>query len=103
MGRCRCRDVVKRGHSHSQPSEYFAVKVGAMAVAIFARVSKDGLSRYIVHARKECASRRGLETRGVDRSDAASTLVVALRIIGSVAGFGILAQIAACACPVFRL
>jgi cation diffusion facilitator family transporter len=71
------------------------VKVGALAVAIIVLVSKEALFRYMLRAAERVRSAMLVANAWHARSDAASSLVVALGIIGSLAGFRILDPIAA--------
>jgi cation diffusion facilitator family transporter len=71
------------------------VKVGALAVAIIVLVSKEALFRYMLRAAELVRSAMLVANAWHARSDAASSLVVALGIIGSLAGFRILDPIAA--------
>lgn len=71
------------------------VKVGALAVAIIVLVSKEALFRYMLRAAERVRSAMLVANAWHARSDAASSLVVTLGIIGSLAGFRILDPIAA--------
>ncbi|BBP97777.1 cation efflux protein [Burkholderia sp. SFA1] len=71
------------------------VKAGALAVAIIVLVSKEALFRYMLRAAERIRSALLVANAWHARSDAASSLVVALGIIGSLAGFRILDPIAA--------
>ncbi|SAK41939.1 cation diffusion facilitator family transporter [Caballeronia hypogeia] len=71
------------------------VKVGALAVAIIVLVSKEALFRYMLRAAERVRSAMLVANAWHARSDAASSLVVALGIIGSLAGFRVLDPIAA--------
>ncbi|BBU28884.1 cation efflux protein [Burkholderia sp. THE68] len=71
------------------------VKAGALAVAIIVLVSKEALFRYMLRAAERVRSAMLVANAWHARSDAASSLVVALGIIGSLAGFRILDPIAA--------
>ncbi|SAL18921.1 cation diffusion facilitator family transporter [Caballeronia turbans] len=71
------------------------VKVGALAVAIIVLLSKEALFRYMLRAAERVRSSMLVANAWHARSDAASSLVVALGIIGSLAGFRILDPIAA--------
>jgi cation diffusion facilitator family transporter len=71
------------------------VKAGALAVAIIVLVSKEALFRYMLRAAERIRSALLIANAWHARSDAASSLVVALGIIGSLAGFRILDPIAA--------
>ncbi|SAK73680.1 cation diffusion facilitator family transporter [Caballeronia ptereochthonis] len=67
----------------------------ALAVAIIVLVSKEALFRYMLRAAERVRSAMLVANAWHARSDAASSLVVALGIIGSLAGFRILDPIAA--------
>ena len=71
------------------------VKASALAVAIIVLVSKEALFRYMLRAAERIRSALLIANAWHARSDAASSLVVALGIIGSLAGFRILDPIAA--------
>ena len=72
-----------------------AVKAGALVVAIIVLISKEALFRYMLRAAERVRSAILVANAWHARSDAASSLVVALGIIGSLAGFRILDPIAA--------
>ncbi|HEX8826854.1 MAG TPA: cation diffusion facilitator family transporter, partial [Xanthobacteraceae bacterium] len=72
-----------------------AVKAGALVVAIIVLISKEALFRYMLRAAERVRSAMLVANAWHARSDAASSLVVALGIIGSLAGFRILDPIAA--------
>ncbi|SAK40481.1 cation diffusion facilitator family transporter [Caballeronia fortuita] len=72
-----------------------AVKASALAVALIVLVSKEALFRYMLRAAERVRSAMLVANAWHARSDAASSLVVALGIIGSLAGFRILDPIAA--------
>ncbi|KND55769.1 Cobalt-zinc-cadmium resistance protein CzcD [Candidatus Paraburkholderia schumanniana] len=67
----------------------------ALVVAIIVLVSKETLFRYMLRAAERVRSAMLVANAWHARSDAASSLVVALGIIGSLAGFRILDPIAA--------
>ena len=67
----------------------------ALVVAIIVLVSKEALFRYMLRAAERVRSAMLVANAWHARSDAASSLVVALGIIGSLAGFRILDPIAA--------
>jgi cation diffusion facilitator family transporter len=71
------------------------VKAGALVVAVIVLVSKEALFRYMLRAAERVRSAMLVANAWHARSDAASSLVVALGIIGSLAGFRILDPIAA--------
>ncbi|BAN24624.1 cation diffusion facilitator family transporter [Caballeronia insecticola] len=72
-----------------------SVHVAALGVAIIVLVSKEALFRYMLRAAERVRSAMLVANAWHARSDAASSLVVALGIIGSLAGFRILDPIAA--------
>lgn len=72
-----------------------AVHASALAVAIIVLVSKEALFRYMLRAAERVRSAMLVANAWHARSDAASSLVVALGIVGSLAGFRILDPIAA--------
>jgi cation diffusion facilitator family transporter len=72
------------------------VHASALAVAIIVLISKEALFRYMLRAAERVRSAMLIANAWHARSDAASSLVVALGIIGSLAGFRILDPIAAC-------
>ncbi|WP_244814714.1 cation diffusion facilitator family transporter [Caballeronia sp. Lep1P3] len=71
------------------------VHASALAVAITVLVSKEALFRYMLRAAQRVRSAMLVANAWHARSDAASSLVVALGIVGSIAGFRILDPIAA--------
>jgi cation diffusion facilitator family transporter len=71
------------------------VHASALAVAIIVLVSKEALFRYMLRAAERVRSAILVANAWHARSDAASSLVVALGIIGSLFGFRILDPIAA--------
>jgi hypothetical protein len=72
-----------------------AVHASALAVAIIVLVSKEALFRSMLRAAERVRSAMLVANAWHARSDAASSLVVALGIVGSLAGFRILDPIAA--------
>jgi cation diffusion facilitator family transporter len=72
-----------------------AVHASALIVAIIVLVSKEALFRYMLRAAERVRSAMLVANAWHARSDAASSLVVALGIIGSLAGFKVLDPIAA--------
>ena len=74
-----------------------AVHVSALAVAVVVLVSKEGLFRYMLREAQRVRSAMLIANAWHARSDAASSLVVALGIIGSIAGVRLLDPIAAAA------
>jgi cation diffusion facilitator family transporter len=72
-----------------------AVHVGALVVAVLALVSKEALFRYMLREAERVRSAMLIANAWHARSDAASSLVVAIGIIGSLAGVRLLDPIAA--------
>jgi cation diffusion facilitator family transporter len=72
-----------------------AVHVSALAVAVLVLVSKEGLFRYMLREAQRVRSAMLIANAWHARSDAASSLVVALGIVGSLAGVRLLDPIAA--------
>ncbi|VXC59435.1 Cation diffusion facilitator family transporter [Burkholderia sp. 8Y] len=71
------------------------VHASALVVAMIVLVSKEVLFRYMLRAAERVRSAMLVANAWHARSDAASSLVVALGIVGSIAGFRILDPIAA--------
>jgi cation diffusion facilitator family transporter len=71
------------------------VHASALAVAVIVLLSKEALFRFMLRAAERVRSALLVANAWHARSDAASSLVVALGIIGSLAGFRILDPIAA--------
>ncbi|PTB18008.1 cation-efflux pump [Trinickia symbiotica] len=71
------------------------VHVSALAVAALVLVSKEGLFRYMLREAQRVRSAMLIANAWHARSDAASSLVVAIGIIGSLAGVRLLDPIAA--------
>ncbi|WP_118181820.1 cation diffusion facilitator family transporter [Paraburkholderia phosphatilytica] len=72
-----------------------AVHASALVVAIIVLVSKEGLFRYMLREAQRVRSAMLVANAWHARSDAASSLVVAIGIIGSLAGVRLLDPIAA--------
>jgi len=72
-----------------------AVHLSALTVAVLVLVSKEGLFRYMLREAQRVRSAMLIANAWHARSDAASSLVVAIGIIGSVAGIRLLDPIAA--------
>lgn len=72
-----------------------AVHASALAVAVLVLVSKEALFRYMLREAKRVRSALLVANAWHARSDAASSLVVAIGIIGSLAGVRLLDPIAA--------
>ncbi|WP_186170134.1 cation diffusion facilitator family transporter, partial [Burkholderia gladioli] len=71
------------------------VHMSALAVAVFVLISKEGLFRYMLREAQRVRSAMLIANAWHARSDAASSLVVAIGIIGSLAGVRLLDPIAA--------
>jgi cation diffusion facilitator family transporter len=71
------------------------VHVSALVVAVVVLVSKEGLFRYMLHEAQRVRSAMLIANAWHARSDAASSLVVALGIVGSLFGVRLLDPIAA--------
>jgi cation diffusion facilitator family transporter len=72
-----------------------AVHLSALAVAVVVLLSKEGLFRYMLREAQRVRSAMLIANAWHARSDAASSLVVALGILGSIAGVRLLDPIAA--------
>jgi cation diffusion facilitator family transporter len=72
-----------------------AVHISALAVAVLVLVSKESLFRYMLREAQRVRSAMLIANAWHARSDAASSLVVALGIVGSLAGVRLLDPIAA--------
>jgi cation diffusion facilitator family transporter len=72
-----------------------AVHMSALVVAVLVLVSKEGLFRYMLREAQRVRSAMLIANAWHARSDAASSLVVALGIVGSLAGVRLLDPIAA--------
>ncbi|NYH18026.1 cation diffusion facilitator family transporter [Paraburkholderia bryophila] len=72
-----------------------AVHMSALAVAVLVLISKEGLFRYMLREAQRVRSAMLIANAWHARSDAASSLVVAIGIIGSLAGVRLLDPIAA--------
>src|SRR5258706_5838270 len=72
-----------------------AVHMSALAVAVLVLISKEGLLRYMLREPQRVRSAMLIANAWHARSDAASSLVVALGIVGSLAGVRLLDPIAA--------
>jgi len=72
-----------------------AVHLSALVVAVLVLVSKEGLFRYMLREAQRVRSAMLIANAWHARSDAASSLVVALGILGSLAGVRLLDPIAA--------
>ena len=83
--------VVKIQHPESIPQ----VHIVALWVAIFALISKEGLFRYLLAVAEKIRSGMLIANAWHARSDAASSLVVSVGIVGNLLGFTLLDPIAA--------
>ena len=72
-----------------------AVHISALAVAVLVLISKESLFRYMLREAQRVRSAMLIANAWHARSDAASSLVVALGIVGSLAGVRLLDPIAA--------
>ncbi|WP_454824451.1 cation diffusion facilitator family transporter [Paraburkholderia xenovorans] len=72
-----------------------AVHMSALAVAVLVLVSKESLFRYMLREAQRARSAMMIANAWHARSDAASSLVVAIGIVGSLAGVRLLDPIAA--------
>ncbi len=71
------------------------VGIAALWVAIGALITKESLFRYMLHTAKQLQSSMMIANAWHARSDAASSLVVGIGIIGNLAGYPILDPLAA--------
>ncbi len=71
------------------------IHVSALGVALLVLVSKEGLFRYMLREAQRVRSHMLIANAWHARSDAASSLVVAIGIVGSLAGWRLLDPIAA--------
>ena len=79
----------------STPESIPDVKPIALYVAVFTLLSKEFLFRYMLHAAERVRSSMLVANAWHSRSDAASSLVVALGIAGNLAGYPVLDAVAA--------
>lgn len=79
----------------AQPRASVAVHPVALAVALATLVAKEGLFRYMLAAALRVRSSMLVANAWHARSDAASSLVVALGLLGSLAGYPLLDPLAA--------
>ncbi|MCX8098096.1 MAG: cation diffusion facilitator family transporter [Casimicrobiaceae bacterium] len=77
------------------PNEVAPVAPAAVAMAVATLVSKEALFRYVLSVGRRTRSNLLIATAWHARSDAASSLVVAFGVAGSMAGYPILDPIAA--------
>lgn len=77
------------------PEDIPDVSIFALFVALFTLLSKEGLFRYMLKAAKAVKSSMLVANAWHARSDAASSLVVAVGILGNLLGYPILDPIAA--------
>lgn len=83
------------GHKFSNPASIPAVHSIALWVALFALAAKELLFRYMLAVAKRLRSSMLVANAWHARSDAASSLVVAIGIIGNLMGYPLLDPIAA--------
>ena len=79
----------------STPESIPDVKPIALYVAVFTLLSKEFLFRYMLHAAERVRSSMLVANAWHARSDAASSLVVALGIVGNLMGYPLLDPVAA--------
>ncbi len=77
------------------PEDIPVVHQAALWVAVFTLLAKEGLFRYMLKVAKQVKSSMLVANAWHARSDAASSLVVALGIVGNLAGYPILDPISA--------
>lgn len=82
-------------HKLSAPADIPRVHAAALWVALLALAAKEGVFRYMLVIAKRVKSSMLVANAWHARSDAASSLVVALGIVGNLAGYPILDPIAA--------
>lgn len=87
--------LVRGGVRLANPHALAALHASALGVAVIALVSKETLFRYMLRAAQRVRSAMLIANAWHARSDAASSLVVALGIVGSLAGVRLLDPIAA--------
>jgi cation diffusion facilitator family transporter len=85
----------RAGERVTHLQEIPAVHLGALAVALLVLVSKEALFRYMLREAQRVRSALLVANAWHARSDAASSLVVAIGIVGSLAGLRLLDPIAA--------
>ncbi|QGZ60340.1 cation diffusion facilitator family transporter [Paraburkholderia acidisoli] len=87
--------LARAGSRIANLGEIPPVHLSALFVALFVLVSKEGLFRYMLREAQRVRSAMLIANAWHARSDAASSLVVALGIVGSLAGVRLLDPIAA--------
>jgi cation diffusion facilitator family transporter len=85
----------RAGAGLANPREIPAVHIGALGVALLVLVSKESLFRYMLREAQRVRSAMLIANAWHARSDAASSLVVGLGIVGSLAGVRLLDPVAA--------
>lgn len=93
--------VVSAVHKMFDPSSIPEVHSVALYVALLALAAKEGLFRYMLRVAKRVDSNMLVANAWHARSDAASSLVVAIGIIGSLAGFKFFDPLAALIVGIF--
>jgi cation diffusion facilitator family transporter len=83
------------GHKLANPGLLVQVHSMALWVALSALVVKEGLFRYMLHVAEKVRSSMLIANAWHARSDAASSLIVALGIMGNLLGFTLLDSVAA--------
>ena len=78
-----------------QPNALMAVNPLALAIAVFALVAKEGMFRYMLAVAKRVRSQMLVANAWHARSDAASSLVVIIGVIGNLLGYTFLDLVAA--------
>jgi len=87
--------LVRAGTRIMNLNDIPALHVSALVVALLVLVSKEGLFRYMLREAQRVRSAMLIANAWHARSDAASSLVVAIGIVGSLAGVRLLDPIAA--------
>jgi cation diffusion facilitator family transporter len=90
-----CGMLWRAGDRIANPQELSAVHFSALIVALIVLASKELLFRYMLRGAERVRSALLIANAWHARSDAASSLVVAIGIIGSMAGWRLLDPIAA--------
>ncbi|MGA7816898.1 cation diffusion facilitator family transporter, partial [Caballeronia sp.] len=90
-----CGMLWRAGNLIANPQDLSTVHFSALIVALIVLVSKELLFRYMLRAAERVRSALLIANAWHARSDAASSLVVAIGIIGSMAGWRLLDPIAA--------
>ncbi|OAT35032.1 cation diffusion facilitator family transporter [Proteus myxofaciens] len=93
--------VISAIHKIWDPSSIPEVHSIALYVALFALIAKEGLFRYMLRVAKKVDSNMLIANAWHARSDAASSLVVAIGIIGNLAGYKFFDPLAALIVGIF--